>query len=621
MSFIELKNITKSFKNETILQNCNLNFDLNEIVFIIGKSGCGKTTLLNLIGLIDFEYKGEIFVNNKLVTKRNRDRLRSNGFSFMFQDYGLISNLNIYENIKPYITKYNKDKFDTLVEEFGLLGKQNRKLEELSGGEKQRFSLIKALIKNHKVLLLDEPTGSLDEETSIKLMDQIKKKSDGRLIIIASHNIELAQKYATRIIKMENGLIIEDKKIQDSNKIGKAEIEYKLNNIKGNLIKNTLSSFKTYRKNFILYLIIVIINLCSIITTFGIHSSFKTYTEMAPKKFLDSQYIELENISNQDLTLLYENGIKYKEINNFNFYFNNFIKSEITKQNNISFNFSFSVVDLRFSQKEHLDSTIFINNLFYEKFDKETLLFKFNFDILDENFYLNEQVKISSVFNEPKIYNSPKILVDFSFAKKIFSEEKISKIESKKLFNIPTIVYIENDIKIVHKLLKNNSSFVYKPLSTSSDQKTYYSSSIIYYESIIPLANMLMLFVILICYILLSTSVIGLKRIADSFYLTRLKEYSLSYAYGESLSSIRFKIFIQILIINIISLCISIIFVYLLKLAINNTLAIKLNFNIIEIELKGLITSVYSILFISLLSSSYSNHKLLSNILEELRNE
>ena len=220
---LKLKNIVKDYvsgNNVThALKGISVNFRRNEFVSILGASGCGKTTTLNIIGGLDRYTSGDLLINGKS-TKEYKDRdwdtYRNHSIGFVFQTYNLISHQSILKNVELALTisGVNRDERKTRAMEalklVGLEGMEKKKPNQLSGGQCQRVAIARALINNPEILLADEPTGALDSETSVQIMELLKKVASDRLVIMVTHNPDLAMKYSTRIIRMSDGLLIDD---------------------------------------------------------------------------------------------------------------------------------------------------------------------------------------------------------------------------------------------------------------------------------------------------------------------------------------------------------------------------------------------------------------------------
>ena len=218
---LEIKKLSKCYLKkefkEKALNNINLSFNKNEFVFILGPSGAGKSTLLNIIAGLDRKYDGKVIVNNMDLSKlksNDMDYYRNNYIGFIFQNYNLINEFTVYENVYLAISLTNrnnkKDKVISTLEKVGLKDKVNSYPNELSGGQKQRVAIARALVNEPSIILADEPTGALDSFMSTEIMNLIKNISKNKLVIIVSHNENLASKYANRTIKMFDGKIISD---------------------------------------------------------------------------------------------------------------------------------------------------------------------------------------------------------------------------------------------------------------------------------------------------------------------------------------------------------------------------------------------------------------------------
>src|SRR5574344_1149077 len=220
---LELKNIVKDYiidkKPFPALKGINLSFRKQEFVCILGPSGCGKTTLLNIIGGLDRYTKGDLLINGtstKTYKSKDWDNYRNKRIGFVFQNYNLIPHLSILANVELSLTlngvspKARKERAIAVLKEVGLESIINKNPNQLSGGQMQRVAIARALINNPEIILADEPTGALDSVTSIQVMNLIKKLSSDRLVIMVTHNTELADKYATRIIMMKDGVITSD---------------------------------------------------------------------------------------------------------------------------------------------------------------------------------------------------------------------------------------------------------------------------------------------------------------------------------------------------------------------------------------------------------------------------
>ena len=220
---LQLKDITKNYlsgDNEVkALKGINLEFRESEFVSILGQSGCGKTTLLNIIGGLDRYTSGDLIINGKS-TKQFKDKdwdtYRNHSIGFVFQSYNLIPHQTVLANVELALTisgvgkeERRKRAIEALIK-VGLGDQINKKPNQMSGGQMQRVAIARALVNNPDILLADEPTGALDSETSVQVMEILKEISKDRLIIMVTHNPELAEKYSSRIIKLLDGKVTDD---------------------------------------------------------------------------------------------------------------------------------------------------------------------------------------------------------------------------------------------------------------------------------------------------------------------------------------------------------------------------------------------------------------------------
>jgi len=220
---IQVKNIVKTYlsgENEVrALRDISINFRNNEFVSILGPSGCGKTTMLNIIGGLDKYTSGDIIING-VSTKQYKDKdwdaYRNHYIGFIFQSYNLIAHLSILENVELALSiagMNNKEKRKRAIKalkEVGLEDQMKKRPNQLSGGQMQRVAIARAIVNEPKIILADEPTGALDSETSVQVMEILKKISDKYLIIMVTHNEDLANEYSTRIIKILDGELKDD---------------------------------------------------------------------------------------------------------------------------------------------------------------------------------------------------------------------------------------------------------------------------------------------------------------------------------------------------------------------------------------------------------------------------
>ena len=226
---LQLKDIKKDYKTAgTVvhaLKGVSLEFRANEFVSVLGASGCGKTTLLNIIGGLDHYTSGDLVirgVSTKDYTDRDWDVYRNHRIGFVFQSYNLIPHQTVLGNVEIALTiagcskEERKKRALDALKRVGLEEQVNKHPNQLSGGQMQRVAIARALVNNPEILLADEPTGALDSTTSVQIMDLIREIAGERLVIMVTHNPELAEKYSSRIVRLQDGLVISDSNPYDS---------------------------------------------------------------------------------------------------------------------------------------------------------------------------------------------------------------------------------------------------------------------------------------------------------------------------------------------------------------------------------------------------------------------
>lgn len=220
---LRLTDITKEYKAASgsvhALKGVSLEFRASEFVCVLGPSGCGKTTLLNIIGGLDHYTSGDLVIQGKS-TKDFKDRdwdvYRNHRIGFIFQSYNLIPHQTVLGNVELALTiagvgrEERRRRAAEALARVGLGNQLNKKPNQLSGGQMQRVAIARALVNNPDILLADEPTGALDSETSVQIMELIKEIAGERLVIMVTHNPELAYQYASRIVRLKDGLVESD---------------------------------------------------------------------------------------------------------------------------------------------------------------------------------------------------------------------------------------------------------------------------------------------------------------------------------------------------------------------------------------------------------------------------
>ncbi len=257
---LQVKQISKQYVTgeltQTALDDVSLNFRDNEFVAILGPSGSGKTTLLNIVGGLDRYDSGDLIING-ISTKKYKDRdwdaYRNHTIGFVFQSYNLIPHQNILSNVELALTisgiskSERKQRAKEALQKVGLGEHIHKRPNQLSGGQMQRVAIARALVNNPDILLADEPTGALDSETSVQVMDMLKEVAKDRLVIMVTHNPELAEKYATRIVRLKDGKIISDSNPLESDEKEKEPKHKKMGRTSMSFLTSLALSFNNLR--------------------------------------------------------------------------------------------------------------------------------------------------------------------------------------------------------------------------------------------------------------------------------------------------------------------------------------------------------------------------------------
>ena len=630
MSFIKISNVTKVYKDEEnyylALKNINLEFNKNEFIAILGPSGCGKSTLLNLIMGISDITKGNIYINNESIksfTHKRMNQYRKKELGIIFQKYNLINLLTSYENIDLIKEKYiSKNKINALFNKLNLNKKIHSKIKECSGGEIQRIASIRALINDPSILILDEPTGALDEENGIKLMDYINSIKEDKLILFVTHNKELAKKYATRIIEMKDGKVLKDS----------------LNNIEITAKKDNLNNSKTninikYKLIYLLNLIFkkkgrfLISILSSTLLLFFLSISIMAINiskDFIEKSFLSSLDANIININSYSLINkeLKENDLSNLIINilnkderfdfrlNYDDYLNKIIKPSLTfNENNKKINLEgitlkcyskYSSINLIKGEKPSKFNEIIINENLYNYLLNDTRIVLNKRLYYDDNYLIIRGVSSSSLLND-----SLTIFFNHDFVKEKFKEEKIHKyqIDIKNIKEIKEVINSLENSNYYKNINEINDDKISYSLDYSIDLDNYY----IFYDLINLLSAVIYFFLGLSIFI----SIMLLSNVIYSFNEEEKVNLGLFRILGFSKSSVYSLNIFLALIISIISFILILIINKYLTIELSIYLSNLLNYEVIlNIKIYQYIIMLFIILILTIISSIISFIKL-----------
>ena len=413
---LSLKNINKSYKTSNFTQkaldNVSLTFNKTEFVSILGPSGSGKTTLLNIIGGLDRYDSGDLIIKGKSTKKfkdKDWDSYRNNSVGFIFQNYNLIGHIDILSNVEMGMTlsgksaRYRKKKALEMLKKVGLEKHAHKKPNQLSGGQMQRVAIARALSNNPEIILADEPTGALDSKTSLQIMDLIKEISKDKLVIMVTHNDELAKNYSDRIISMKDGSIIND---TNSEIINQEKEEYKLNKTKMSFLTAlylSINNIKTKKGRTILTAFASSIGIIGISLILALSNGFSKQidkfersTSDAMPVIISTQKIDNETVQNQISNNMSNNknefssskSIEVKKDNNTNSYNNiteeymNYIKNinkDYISSVNLTYNTNLNLIQKQGDKYFSLNSLNQDANSFIQSFTLGAFPYK-NFD-------------------------------------------------------------------------------------------------------------------------------------------------------------------------------------------------------------------------------------------------
>ena len=307
---LELKKVTKIYKTENVeqkaLDKVSINFRKNEFVSILGQSGSGKSTMLNIIGGLDHYTQGDLIiggVSTKSYSDSDWDSYRNHKIGFIFQNYNLISHQTVLSNVELALTlsgvssSERKKRAKDALKKVGLGHHINKRPSQLSGGQMQRVAIARALVNNPEIILADEPTGALDSETSIQIMDLLKGVAREKLVIMVTHNPELAQKYSTRIVELKDGRIISDTKPFNGNeKVDMADDMSKKSMSLLTALSLSKNNLLTKRGRTILTAIAGSVGIIGIALVLSLSNGVNNYINNMQKTSFVSQPISVKNV-------------------------------------------------------------------------------------------------------------------------------------------------------------------------------------------------------------------------------------------------------------------------------------------------------------------------------------
>ena len=405
---LKIKKLGKKFNNEFIFRNLNYDFKDNGLYSIIAPSGRGKTTLLNIISTIDSPSEGEVIFNSKKISKLNEKKKRNfrlNNVSFVYQSFNLFEDQSVKNNLALLlnessllkISKKNERKIDSLLSKLQIIELKDKLVKNLSGGEKQRVAIARSLITSPKIIFADEPSGALDEENSNNIFEILRNLSKDYLVIVVTHNIDLAYKYSDFILRLEQDTIINEElnNSQVKANIFKQEKEKKNNNkikayFKINYFKNTFKS-KKFRTSFLISFLSISLLLSGL--TFFLKDGLSkmisdTFEGLSNENSLilkrkedDAEILSYYGASKEDVIAIYKNNIS--EVKRIGATYLNNIADFFTDEDILEFAFNNFFNDKMLI--EDYTANVFANYQYVETFNNLSHVYPKNLNKIGKN--------------------------------------------------------------------------------------------------------------------------------------------------------------------------------------------------------------------------------------------
>ena len=632
---LELVDICKSY-NKDVLKDINFKFKNNGLYFIKGESGKGKTTLLNIIAGFIKPDKGYIKYNNKVISLKEFDEFRKENITFLFQDYGIIDEWSLKDNLLlPQMILAKQSDDSELLDVLNLL-KLDKKLDEkcgnLSGGEKQRIAIGRIMLMPKNIILLDEPSSSIDENNIKILFEVLKKLAKTHLIIIVSHNTKLIDEYSDVVYDLNSNDIVYRSELNAVEKIN--NYKFVACNIKG-IFKCVFNSFKNRFNRYLICSMSLIIGIIFALLSILFPISIEIYSNLNFQKYIDYNRIqvslqETNQIEGSNLTLInsarpsrYEleevlKGYNFHIEYNIDYLFstsqidglNEDIKCEFKPIHHINLNHNYAHYDSLLNELNY--NQVLVNRSFYNlvksslSFTLQTKFVTYNSsNYAIDTLVINDDLFIVDVVDEFDFLMMPTVYYSYSAWANYLSNKKM--INTSKLFNRPIsfydrFTYLSNEKEEI-------SSYSFDIYLDSDDilSTVEYLKINKYYVQSFPLENTknlgeilnsLKVPIYMFCFILIGTIIFLEELITYSFVFDRKREIGLLNAYGVKKKYINLMILGENLFLFIVSWSVSIIAIYSLLPWINKYLLI--NFSLSNLFLIPNISFVICSLFICL---------------------
>ena len=625
---LKLQHIFKKYNNSNqILNDINITLPSKGLISIVGVSGSGKSTLLNLIGGLDKPDEGNIFVNNKNITKFNNRELdwyHDKYIGFIFQQYNLIEYLTVEENLNLL-----SDDYDDLLKKLNIYELKKKKVSLLSGGEKQRVAIARGIIKNPKILLCDEPTGALDKTNSIEIMELLKELSKDKLVLVVTHDINLAEDYSDYIISIEDGYIEPIDLGDRFNNITIDKVKHK------SLFDIVYSHFMNKRKRNTLISISFAIGLIALGLVLSISNGFKTSLDIEEKNSLarypiviskDSYNFEDNNdVINNDKDKVYSYDINHINIIDKNYVdnlndINNNLDYKVYKyniDNNIITTTSLINIDNYYDEFEFISGNkIESSNEVLLLLDKHNRINKYDLNMIGlSNKEYNYEDLIGYSYNINRVKYTIKGIIKAKEDSTLSDSSSIIYDNFNFINNIPDELYLypsdyDNKLIVLNKL-NEYKDIKYQDLSTSIKSIS---------NNIIDGISIILIIFSVITLIVSSIMISILTYINIMEYKHEIGIYKSLGISNRSIKSIFYK---ENLIIVLKAIVIAVTFIDLMSFLLNNVIYDYTGLNNIILLNKSIIIIMLFISVVLSILSSYIPIKNISKlkIVDILRNE
>ena len=593
-----IDNLTKEYgKNNSyqkVLDNISVSFKSNEFVCILGESGSGKSSLLNIMGGLDNDYKGSVNINNMNIKYINQDEYRKNNIGFIFQNFNLVNNLSVIDNIILPIERDNishrkkKERALSLLRRLNIYTLKTKKINELSGGQKQRVAIARGLINNPRIILADEPTGALDEENSKNILEILKEiNKEGKLVIVVTHSKKVIE-YSSRVIEIKDGKIFKDQKLKRIKETNLDSVENSENKYLY-LIKHAFKNLKNNKRRNLFITFASSIGIIGIILSLFLGDGVKNYiNDLIVSKSDPNTYVIESKYQYYDDSLI-------KKIDNINH-----IK-EVNKELNINIaNVSlgsdkYDLTYLDSLEKIKLEkgdnSGLLINKSLSKKIkigDSVILTFIDNYNVITKTIKITGILENTGIKLIDDSYNA---MIIYSNLEKIYKEKKIDI----KPNNISIKIDSKDNIDYVKKELK-------KLKLTPKTNEDYYNEL----KKYLDIASFI-LSIFSISSLLVSTIMISI--IINITVLERVKEIGLLRSIGYSKKDVKNIFKSESLSLGIciwlFSIYLSSLMIKIVKYIVNNKFDIKINTN----NIKYYLISLFISLFVTYISSLIPSKK------------